>query len=137
MSPHRITCLALLLLGACASAPPPRAPVRDVPFTYGRQPEDPVHVGHGSAGVMAYFEQLRGPRGQRVAWRRVGSCCAFRLTGKLAPRHGRLVVFEVTYEGLDEPVLLYVDPFQARATQAPRGFQFAPQAPPRPAGISL
>ncbi|RJS20253.1 fibril protein [Corallococcus sp. H22C18031201] len=130
----------MLLLGACASAPPPRARARDVPVSYGRQPEDPVRIGHGSAGVMAYFEQLHGPRGQRVAWRRVGSCCAFRLAGPLSPRHGRLVVFEVTYEGLDEPVLLYVDPFQARAPRAPRGFQLiapARDAPPRPDSISL
>jgi hypothetical protein len=125
----RVACVGLLLLTACASssksvspAREARGPVQSQPkqevVSYGFHPEDPVRVGWGNPGIMAFFELLRGPQGQRVAWRRVGPCCE---AGPSAPS-AALEVFEVTYEGLDRPVRLYLDPHNGAAIHAPSGF---------------
>jgi hypothetical protein len=122
----RVACAGLLLLAACASSNKSVAPARQAqasvraeqgPASYGFRPEDPVRVGWGNRGVMTFFELLRGPDGQRVAWRRVGTCCGAEAA---SPRSG-LEVFEVTYEGLDEPVRLYLDPHHGAAIHAPEG----------------
>lgn len=123
----RVACAGLLLLTACASSNKSVAPAREAqasvrgepaPMSYGFRPEDPVRVGWGNQGVMTFFELLRGPDGQRVAWRRVGTCCGAEAA---APRAG-LEVFEVTYEGLEEPVRMYLDPYNGDAIHAPEGF---------------
>ncbi|NMO22713.1 fibril protein [Pyxidicoccus fallax] len=78
---------------------------------YGFHPGDPVRVGYGDRGIMAFFELLRGPEGQRVAWRRLG------------PHSGTGVeTFEVTYEGLGKSVRMYIDPNHGAAIHAPEGF---------------
>ncbi|HZI16507.1 MAG TPA: fibril protein [Myxococcus sp.] len=118
----RVACAGLLLLAACASSNKSAAPARQAqaavraeqgPLSYGFRPEDPVRVGWGNRGVMTFLELLRGPDGQRVAWRRVGTCCG---------AEAAMEVFEVTYEGLDEPVRLYLDPHHGDAIHAPAGF---------------
>jgi hypothetical protein len=117
----RVACAGLLLLTACASSNKSMAPVRESrapeehrvqarqPGSYGFNPQDPVRVGWGNEGMMAFLDLLRGPQGQRVAWRRMG------------PTQG-LEVFEVTYEGLAAPVQLYLDPMNGDAIRAPEGF---------------
>ncbi|MFP2961606.1 hypothetical protein ACLEPN_28320 [Myxococcus sp. 1LA] len=80
----RAACAGMLFLAACASTntsavPEPRASASTAPrvevVEYGFHPQDPVRVGWGDRGMMAFLELLRGPQGQRVAWRRVGPCC--------------------------------------------------------------
>ncbi|WP_240358519.1 fibril protein [Myxococcus vastator] len=124
MSLLRAACAGMLFLAACASTnksavPEPRASASTAPrvdvVKYGFHPQDPVRVGWGDRGLMAFLELLRGPQGQRIAWRRVGPCC-----GVGAPTE--LEVFEVTYDGLAAPVSLYLDPNTAGAVHAPNGF---------------
>jgi hypothetical protein len=117
----RVACAGLLFLTACATsnksavtARESRAPVARQPEpprvgAYGFGPEDPVRVGWGNEGMMAFLHLLRGPEGQRIAWRRLGPT-------------GGLEVFEVTYEGLASPVRLYLDPMRGDAIRAPSGF---------------
>lgn len=116
----RVACAGMLLLTACASSNKSVAPVRESraperaspvrqEAAYGFRPDDPVRVGWGNEGMMAFLDLLRGPQGQRVAWRRLGSSAG-------------LEVFEVTYEGLSSPVQLYLDPRNGGAIRAPSGF---------------
>lgn len=128
----RIACLGLLTLSACASSNPAvvRAPREEASVvatnlpedgsTYGYRAEDPVRVGWGNPGVMAFFELLRGPQGQRVAWKRLGPCCDTGPTPSL--EYAGLEVFEVGYEGLTDPVRLFIDPNHGAAIRAPQGF---------------
>ncbi|RKH45648.1 fibril protein [Corallococcus sp. AB049A] len=142
MSLFRFVPAAVLLLTACASPGTsfeevmhrnaPIQPTRPDPLTYGTRPENPVRVGWGDKGVMAYFKLLRGPQGQPVAWRLMGDCCEFTEVDGQGKSQGRLSIFEVTYEGLDTPVVLYVDAFTGGNVYAPWGFQLEGQgdAPP-------
>lgn len=122
MFPLRVACVGLLLLAACASSSKSLSPGREVrgPVqgpskpgrdAYGFHPGDPVRVGWGDRGILAFFESLRGPEGQRVAWRRLGQ-----------DRGTGVEAFEVTYEGLSRPVRLYLDPNHGSAIHAPSGF---------------
>ncbi len=116
MSLPRLACLGLLVLAACATSPQ-AAPSA----SYGLVPEDPVHVGNGPRGERAFLSALRGPAGQPVVARRLGSCCAFP-TPKGFIGLGLLDIYEVTYEGLEEPVRLYLDMYEEGEVRAPRGF---------------
>ena len=88
---------------------------------YGFSPENPIHVGGGPAGQRSFLEALRGPAGQPLAWRRLGSCCEFETPNGLMGL-GLLDLYEVTYEGLDQPVILYLDMYDSGPAAAPAGF---------------
>ena len=146
----RLACLALLALAACATAPQvppvpaatPAAAPANAPSpqgaepraedTYGLVPENPVRVGGGPSGERAYLSALRGPRGEPVRFQRLGSCCAFETPHGFNGR-GLLDQYEVTYDGLEAPVVLYLDMYDAQAVRAPPGFRLedaaAPEAP--------
>lgn len=146
----RLVSLGLFALAACASpgtsVPGALAPARHVvnaraETTYGYHPKDPIRVGNGPDGEHAYLEALRGPEGQVVVSRRLGSCCEFE-TPNGFHGWGMLNVYEVTYEGLDEPTRLYLDMYDAGEVRAPEGFMLKGQsgeenAPPSQKVIEL
>lgn len=146
MSLFRFACAGVLALTACASPgtsfedvmrrTQPLTPTRPDPLTYGTRPENPVRVGWGDKGVRAYFGLLRGPQGQSVAWRRMGDCCEFTPVDGRGTTQGKLAIFEVTYEGLDTPVVLYVDAYTGGSVYAPWGFllEGGPDSKGTPAG---
>ena len=101
---------------------------------YGRSAEAAIRVGglagsnirSGPRSERAYLDRLRGPEGQRLTYERLGSCCTFP-TENSPLGSGRLDIYEVRYEGIDEPVQLYLNMYDpADATlRAPAGFVLA------------
>ena len=83
--------------------------------TCGYTQANPIKVGGGAFGgpprERAYLDVLRGPNGQPIAYRRLGSI----QSGSMI-----LDVFEVT--GLEKTVTLYVDEDSYTVPQAPVGF---------------
>jgi hypothetical protein len=144
----RLAALALLALAACSSTSKARPrdpqaysegwhPAVDAPESYGFSPGNPIHVGGGPDGQQAFLEMLRGPEGQPLAWRRLGSCCEFETPNSLVG-FGLLDLYEVTYEGLERPVILYLDMYESGPVMAPEGFTLpgeeqpdAPRGKPR------
>ncbi|XXF78358.1 hypothetical protein P2318_00960 [Myxococcaceae bacterium GXIMD 01537] len=131
MSPSRLACLGLLTLAACATAP--KAPsAESAPPAYGTTPESAVRIGGGPSGERAYLRALRGPRGEDVLVRRLGSCCEFETPNGIGG-WGMLDVFEVMYDGMDVPVRLYLNMYDGEPVRAPQGFVLedtrAPQGP--------
>lgn len=97
---------------------------------YGYSEEDPILVGSeklndGPANERAYLDLLTGPNGEEISYNRLGSCCEFETEN--SPFGGGLLdKYEVTYEGLDKPVILYMnmyDPDPDGIVQVPRGFK--------------
>ncbi|MGE5926492.1 MAG: hypothetical protein ACM357_03995 [Gemmatimonadota bacterium] len=70
----------------------------------------------GPRNEREFLRSLRGPAGQPVTFRRLGSCCPYGSPPSLLDK------YEVTYPGLATPVLLYLDMYVRRAVRAPRGF---------------
>lgn len=69
---------------------------------------------YGAARQRRYLDSLRGPEGQRVTYRRTGQ--------DRAPDGTILDAYEVTYEGLEKPITLFLDWYHYTAPRLPRGF---------------
>lgn len=112
--------LALLLW--LAQAPAQACAVSDEP-AYATTKEQPVQVGGGAMYVAArerrYLDVLRGPAGEPLQFKRLGS-------GPGADDRTILDKYEVTYAGLEKPVYLFLDAYHFDdALKAPKGFTCA------------
>ena len=113
----------ILVALALAQAPASSCGVSDEP-AFATTREHPVQVGGGAMYVAArerrYLDVLRGPMGEAVQYKRIGS---------LRPeKDGRTILdsYEVTYPGLDKPLVLYLDAYHFDdALKAPKGFTCA------------
>jgi hypothetical protein len=92
------------------------------PSGYGYTPEAPIKVGGGPRGEHEYLQWLRGPDGQQLRYKRLGSCCGFE-DPSLPMGGGLLDMYEVTYDGLETPVTLYLDMYRREDPRAPTGFR--------------
>jgi hypothetical protein len=87
---------------------------------YGYTEGNPIMVGGdvfgGPARERAYLDTLRGPDGQSITYERMGSM-----------NYGDTIldIYEVSYAGLAEPIVLYIDMYTYREPQAPVGFTCA------------
>jgi hypothetical protein len=68
----------------------------------------------GPARELQYLNALRGPLGQPLRFRRVGTTVA---AGQVI-----LDIYELNYEGLARPVRIYLDAYHFEEPAAPRGF---------------
>jgi hypothetical protein len=147
MNPTYLLSAVALFLGACsqtvpgaASGPLPSeatAAGAAVDSTYGYTEANPIKVGGFKEERRAqnqhdYLRALRGPEGQPIRYRRLGSCCAFDTPNGFMGR-GLLDVYEVTYDGLAEPVQLYLSLYDYERPRAPAGFIFMGRSPAIPA----
>lgn len=82
----------------------------------------PIHVGGGiplgAFNERAYLNQLRGPKGERVSYVRLGSMFA---------NGNPIDIYEVRHDGLAAPVHLYFDMYTSPSAnlKAPKGFTLA------------
>lgn len=121
-SPAFVLVLSALLLApgaARAAQPPPQPCAVSTDPDYARTAEKPAQVGgspvFGGARQRRYLESLRGPEGQAVRFTR--------LPAVDAPDGETLIDrYEITYDGLDTPVILFLDWYRYTALTAPRGF---------------
>ncbi len=93
--------------------------------TYAFTEENPVKVGGGALGdgpanERKYLNALRGPNGEVIEYERQGSCCFFETGGD--PFGGLLDMYSVTYEGLEEPVTIYINMYDPGVQMVPVGF---------------
>lgn len=93
---------------------------------YGYSQEKPVMVGgveklEGPMNERRYLNALAGPYGEIISYTRLGSCCHFR-----SPRGfsggGLLDIYEITWEGQETPVRLYLNMYDYGDLKVPVGF---------------
>jgi hypothetical protein len=144
-----MTIRSLFLVAALAQqvAPPPSTADRSIvpqcatssDERYGLQIGTPVQVGggamYGPARERRYLDVLRGPDGQVVRYKRVGSAPG-------ADGSTILDAYEATYDGLAKPITIYVDEYHFTDPIAPRGFVCGhpiglPPPPPDPFAASV
>ena len=103
---------------APAAPPAPTCAVAEDP-TYGYTTENPVQVGGGAMYVKAreqrYLDALRGPGGQSIQYKRIGSLPQSPNSRTILDR------YEVTYGGLEQPMTLYIDAYHFWTPRAPKG----------------
>lgn len=95
---------------------------------YGLNPYQPVMVGglsqernEGVARILRYLVRLRGPEGQPITYERIGSCCSFKTPNPVYGNRGRLDMYEVTFEGLEDPVVVYFNVYDEAPLQVVAG----------------
>ncbi len=91
---------------------------------YGYKPNHKTSIKVGEIkNEQAYLNALRGPNGEQVQFRRNGSCCEFK-SKSAAFGTGLLDQYEIYYEGLKEPIILYINGYEYEQPKAPIGFTF-------------
>lgn len=96
--------------------------------TYGISEKNPVMLGskegRSPAKVLyAYMDRLQGPKGEKVTYRRIETCCEFDTPRGLFDGKGVLEVWEVTYEGLSKPAKLFLNVYDPGQMLSPVGFE--------------
>jgi hypothetical protein len=93
--------------------------------TYGYTSDHPVVVGggfaDGKAATYSYLNALLGPEGQKLHYKRLGTCCFFKTPNSPFGDTAPLEFFEVTYDGLAEPKRLYFNWYDAADPLIPVG----------------
>jgi len=93
--------------------------------TYGYSEKKPIMVGKEGGGPKderRFLNALAGPNGERISYKRQGSCCEFITRNALFENSGMIDMYEVTYEGIDKPIILYINMYDSDVLQVPVGF---------------
>lgn len=90
--------------------------------SYGTKPKTNIKVGSIS-NEYAYIAQLTGPNGEGITARRLGS--GWPVKSKSSP-FGKAMLdkWEITYEGLGEPIYLYLNGYDYQKPKCPMGLSF-------------
>lgn len=94
--------------------------------SYGYSQKNPVMVGgvlnsEGPLNERRFLNALTGPNGEPVSYERIGSCCEFET--KNSPfGSGMLDEYQVSYNGLAQPITLYINMYDSDSIKAPVGF---------------
>ena len=93
---------------------------------YGYDQDYPVNLGFmpvkmADVNVKRYFGALTGPKGEAVTYKKTDSCCPFP-TKKDDMGAGLLDIYEVTWEGLPKPKVIYINTYEKGTVKAPEGF---------------
>lgn len=96
---------------------------------YGLTADNPILVGgkdlkKGPEAERNYLDNLSGPNGEEISYKRIGSCCEFETPNGILGG-GMLDKYEVTYPGLSEPFILYINMYDPSPGEpkAPQGLK--------------
>ena len=94
--------------------------------TYGYESDVKTAIKVGTiANEYAFLKALCGPNGESIQYRRIGSCCAFKTKSKTArAKSGLMDKYEVYYQGLEKPVILYLNGYEYETPKCPYGFTY-------------
>lgn len=89
---------------------------------YGTKPKTNIKVGSIS-NEYAFIAQLTGPNGEEITARRLGS--GWPVKSKSSP-FGKAMLdkWEITYDGLKEPIFLYLNGYDYQKPKCPVGLNF-------------
>lgn len=89
---------------------------------YGFKERKSIKVG-SIKNEYVFIAQLAGPNGEQISATRLGSCCSVK--SKNAP-FGRamLDMWEIKYEGLNKPIVIYLNGYDYEEPKCPMGLSF-------------
>ena len=95
---------------------------------YGISEKNAIKVGGlsetGPKSERYYLNMLRGPKGEKVNYRRLGSCCHFESPNS---PFAMLDMYEIIYKGINKPVIIYLNMYDVPNGKliAPVGFKIS------------
>ena len=99
-------------------------PIIATDASYGHSPENPINVGgmqNGALNQRIFLSALAGPNGEEISFERIGSCCSFPTPNGFNGR-GMLDKYEITFDGLATPIILYMNFYDSDVLKVPVGF---------------
>ena len=95
--------------------------------TYGYTERNPIMVGgarqnEGTKNERRFLNALLGPAGEQISYQRLGSCCGFSTKNGTFGNSGLLDMYEITYDGLKKPIVLYINMYDSDVLKVPIGF---------------
>ncbi|MGQ2985221.1 2-dehydro-3-deoxyphosphooctonate aldolase [Flavobacterium sp.] len=93
---------------------------------YGYDHDYPVNLGFMSyqtaeINVQRYFGALTGPKGEKLSYKKIDTCCPFP-SKRTDMGAGLLDIYAVSWDGLAEPVRIYINLYEKGEIVAPHGF---------------
>lgn len=122
--------LTLLLQGLSPSIP---AFASEEAENYGYSPENPIKVGAFENGTKPRFNKnhrkflsaLRGPNGEDIEYKRLGSCCSTKSEKAVYGDSVLLDRYELKYYGVAKPLIIYINMYDFEKPLLPIGLSWA------------
>lgn len=94
--------------------------------TYGLSPKNPIEVGgadkhEGPLNEIRFLNALAGPNGEKISYKRAGSCCPVKSKNGFMGR-ALLDDYRVTWEGSTDTVSIYINMYDYGKLKVPVGF---------------
>jgi hypothetical protein len=92
---------------------------------YGYNKDYPINIffrntKDDSINQARFLNALTGPKGEKISFQKVESCCPFP-TKRSEMGAGFLDVYEITWEGLKKPIVLYINIYEKGTLMVPLG----------------
>jgi hypothetical protein len=93
---------------------------------YGLDPDYPINVGftileEGLINQTRYLNALAGPNGEKIRYEIKKPCCPYP-TKKSEIGVGLIDTYEITWDGLKKPIILYLNKYDKGELMIPLGF---------------
>ncbi|AIG30440.1 2-dehydro-3-deoxyphosphooctonate aldolase [Flavobacterium psychrophilum] len=136
MKKNIISCLIILLMSSCISTKLTIQNINELAIKpalnedfssfiitknatskkYGYDPDYPVNVNFtseedGLNNQIRFLKALAGPKGEKIKYTQKDPCCPFP-SKRANTGAGIIDVFEITWEGQNKPILLYINKFE-------------------------
>lgn len=93
--------------------------------TYGYTEKNPIMVGgnsiEGVKNERRFINALCCPNGEKLEYYRIGSCCPFE--SKNSVFGGMLDMYSVTYRGLNDSLVIYINMYDSDILRVPVGLK--------------
>jgi hypothetical protein len=93
---------------------------------YGYDKNYPINLGfenekYSPKNIPLFFNALQGENGEKITYEKIDTCCPFP-TKKSIMGAGTLDIYQITFEGNNKKVLLYVNIYERGKVLCPKGF---------------
>ncbi|MEC4005239.1 2-dehydro-3-deoxyphosphooctonate aldolase [Flavobacterium sp. SUN052] len=93
---------------------------------YAYDKDYPVNLGfenekYSPKNITYFFNALTGPNGEKISYEKIDTCCPFP-TKKSVMGAGTLEIYQVTIEGSDKKLILYINIYEKGKVLCPKGF---------------
>lgn len=98
----------------------------DTEGKYGYDKDYPINLGfenekYSPKNVTYFFNAITGPNGEKISYEKIDTCCPFP-TKKSAVGAGTLELYQISFEGTDKKIILYINIYEKGKVLCPKGF---------------
>ena len=72
--------------------------------------------------ITYFFNAITGPNGEKITYEKIDSCCPFP-TKKSSIGAGTLDIYQITVEGSEKKIILYLNIYEKGKVVCPKGFK--------------